>query len=182
MRRSLAIAALTLLLAACASTPMVQTDHDPAVQFAQYHTYSWRQKPQEGPALLMQRIVDDIDAQLAAKGWRQVPEGGDVVVAAHVATRERNRVDTFYDAPMWGGWGWYGPGWNAGFAHTTSTSYTVGTLLVDMFDAKTRRAIWSGVAEGTVPQSPVQVNQKLDEAVAKMFVGFPPGSAVNAVK
>ncbi|HSR65611.1 MAG TPA: DUF4136 domain-containing protein [Xanthomonadaceae bacterium] len=180
MRRPLATAALTLLLAACASTPMVQTDHDPAVQFAQYHTYSWREKPQDGPALLMQRIVDDIDAQLAAKGWQQVPEGGDVAIAAHVATHERHRVDTFYDAPMWGGWGWHGPwGWDTGFAHSSTTTYTVGTLVVDMFDAKTRRAIWSGVAEGTVPSSPQQVNQKLDQAVAKMFAGFPPGTAMR---
>ncbi|MGN6512602.1 MAG: DUF4136 domain-containing protein [Lysobacteraceae bacterium] len=175
MRRPLATATLALLLASCASTPTVRTDHDPAVQFAGYHTYSWRQKPQEGPALLMQRIVDDIDAQLAAKGWRQVPDGGDVALAAHVATRERHRVDTFYDTPMWGGWGWHGPwAWGTGYAHTSTTSYTVGTLLVDMFDANTRRAIWSGVAEGTVPAKPEQINQKLDAAVAKMFAGFPP--------
>jgi hypothetical protein len=64
-----------------------------------------------------------------------------------------------------------------GFSRSRSTSFTVGTLLVDMFDTQTKRAVWSSVAEGTVPSKPEQVNQKIDQAVAKMFAGFPPGSA-----
>ena len=177
--RPLALVALALLLAACASVPTVRTDHDPAVQFTQYRSYSWRELPTGGPALVMQRIVDDIDAQLAAKGWQKLPEGGDIALAAHIATYQRNQIDTFYDAPMWGGWGWYGPWWGTsmGYARSRSTSFTVGTLLVDMFDTRTRRAVWSAVAEGTVPSKPQQVNEKIDQAVAKMFVGFPPGTA-----
>jgi hypothetical protein len=177
--RSFVLAALALLLAACASVPSVRTDHDPAARFAQYHTYSWRELPQGGPALVMQRIVDDIDAQLAAKGWQKVADGGDIALAAHVASYQKHQIDTFYDAPMWGGWGWYGPWWGAGmgFSRSRSTSFTVGTLLVDMFDTQTKRAVWSSVAEGTVPSKPEQVNQKIDQAVAKMFAGFPPGSA-----
>jgi hypothetical protein len=179
--RSLAIVALAALLAACATVPTVRTDHDPTAAFAQYRSYSWRETPKGGPALVMQRIVDDIDAQLAAKGWQKVEEGGDIAIAAHVATYQKHQIDTFYDAPMWGGWGWYGPypWWGAGmgFSRTRATSFTVGTLLVDMFDTRTKRAVWSSVAEGTVPSKPERVNEKIDQAVAKMFAGFPPGSA-----
>jgi hypothetical protein len=184
VHRSLATAlAMLLVLAACATAPAVQTEHDPAVDFARYHTYSWREKPSGGTAMSMQRIVGDIDAQLAAKGWRLVPDGGDVVLAAHVATHQAYRLDSFYDTPMWNGWGWYGP-WrwgppSIGYQRARTTSYTVGTLIVDMFDAGTKRAVWSAMAESSVPSKPEQVNAKIDQAVAKMFAGFPPGGAAR---
>lgn len=181
MPRSLALAfILAVGLAGCATTPAVHTEHDPAVDFSRYHTYAWREKPTGGTALAMQRIVDDIDAQLRAKGWRQVSTGADVAIAAHVATHEVHRLDTFYDAPMWNGWGWYGP-WSwwgppMGYQRTRVTSFTVGTLIVDMFDANTKRAVWSAMAESSVPDRPDQVALKIDQAVAKMFAGFPPGA------
>jgi hypothetical protein len=173
--------ALAAALGACATTPSVQTEHDPGADFSRYRTYSWREKPSGGTAMAMQRIVAGIDAQLAARGWRQVPEGGDVALAAHVATHQEHRLDNFYDGPMWTGWGWYGPwswwGPSVAYQRTRVTSFTVGTLIVDMFDTRTRRAVWSAMAESTVPDKPEQVNLKIDQAIAKMFAGFPPGSA-----
>lgn len=167
-----------LALGACASIPDVYTDHDPAVDFSRYHTYSWRQKPEGGTALHMQRIVTRIDQQLMAKGWQLVPADGDVAIAAHVASRQEHRLDTFYDAPMWGGWGWYGPysWWGPDpYMRSRVTSYNVGTLVVDMFDAKSKRAIWSATAEDVIPDTPSEINADIDNAVAKMFLDFPPG-------
>jgi len=45
-----------------------------------------------------------------------------------------------------------------------------------MFDARSKRAIWSAMAEDVVPDTPAEVNADIDNAVAKMFLGFPPGS------
>jgi hypothetical protein len=45
-----------------------------------------------------------------------------------------------------------------------------------MFDAKTKQAIWSGVAEGTVPKNPQKLHADIQTAVAKMFMEFPPGT------
>jgi hypothetical protein len=33
------------------------------------------------------------------------------------------------------------------------------------------------MAEDTIPNTPEEINADIDAAVAKMFVGFPPGSA-----
>ncbi|HEV8694651.1 MAG TPA: DUF4136 domain-containing protein, partial [Lysobacter sp.] len=110
MTRFLVAFSLALALAACATTPLVYIDHNPSAQFANYRTYSWREKAEQAPPLMQQRIVDAFDAQLRAKGWTQVAEGGDVIVAAHVASRQEYEVDSFYSDPFWGGWGWY-RGW-----------------------------------------------------------------------
>lgn len=178
MNRLVPIAILALALGGCASIPAVQTDHDPSVDFSRYRTYAWREKPAGGTALAMQRIVSRIDAQLQSKGWRLVPgDDADIAVAAHVATHQEHRLDSFYDGPMWTGWGWYGPwAWAPSMAYqrTRVTSYTVGTLVVDMFDTRTKRAVWSGIAEDTIPDTPQEINADIDAAVAKMFAGFPP--------
>ena len=80
---------------------------------------------------------------------------------------------------MWGGWGWYGPysWWGPDpYIRSRVTTYNVGTLVVDLFDAESKRAIWSATAEDVVPDTPAEINADIDNAIAKMFQGFPPGT------
>lgn len=172
--KSLALGvALLTMLAACASTPTVHTDSDPSAQFSRYRTYTWLAQPDGVSPLAQQRIVAAVDAQLQSKGWTRAPDG-DVGVAAHVATEQRQSIDTFYSGPGWGGWGWYG---GMGSASTTVRTYKVGTLVVDMFDTKTKQAIWRGTASDTIPSSPEKANAIAQAGITKMFESFPPGSA-----
>ena len=172
-------AVLLVALAGCASTPTVHTDYDPSTQFGNFRTYTWLQKPDGRSPLVTQRVVAAIDAKLAARGWQQTSDTtADVGIAGHVMTQQQQSVDTFYTGPAWGGYGWGrwgGPG--MGSATTTVRNYEVGTLVVDMFDLKTKQAIWRGTASGTVPDSPEQMNTKALAGIDKMFANFPPGSA-----
>ena len=177
--KRLPILASALLLAACASSPVVHTDYDPAAAFSGYRSYAWRQEPAVRNPLARQRLVAAIDAALADRGWTLVPEAqADVALVGNVATREEQTLDTFYGGPDWGGWGWRG-GWGVGVGYRTTQvrTYTIGTFVLDMFDTKTKRAIWRGTAEGTIPSTPEKTNQAIQKAVTKMFAGFPPGSA-----
>jgi len=184
MTRLIPIVLATLLLASCASTPTVHTDADPSANFSSYRTYTWLHKPSEQqgvPPLAAQRIVEYVNAQLSAKGWTESPDGA-VAVVAHVATQQQQSLDTMYSGPMYGGWGW-GPGWygaGMGSATTRVRTYTVGTLVVDLFDARTKQAIWRGTASDTVPDDPAKGDALLRAGITEMFAGFPPGSAPAA--
>ncbi|HYP71098.1 MAG TPA: DUF4136 domain-containing protein [Variovorax sp.] len=164
--------AAAALLVGC-SSPTVKTDFDPNARFSSYRTYTWIAQPTGGSPLMQQRIVDGIDAKLKAKGWQPAPDG-DVRVAAHVTTQERQDYTTYYNTVGYG-WGWGGMG--PGMATTTAYTYEVGTLVVDMFDAKTKRAIWRGNATATTPENSDKVPQLLQTSLDKMFADFPPGSA-----
>jgi len=167
------ILAIASLLAACSGTPTVKTDFDPAARFASYRTYTWIGKPTGGDPLNQQRIVDGIDAKLQSKGWKLATDG-DVQVGAQVAAQEKRDYTTYYSAAGYGyGWGGFGPG----VATTTSYTYEVGTLVVDMFDAKSKRAVWHGSASGTLPSNSDKVPALLQASLDKMFANFPPGSA-----
>jgi hypothetical protein len=166
-----------LLLAGCATHPLVRTDYDPAVDFSRYHSYAWQQEPAISNPLVKQRLVAAIDASLAGKGWVRVPEGGaaDVALVGNVATREKQTIETFYGGPRWNDWSWR-QDWTGPGVHPDMriTSYTVGTFVLDMFDVGTRQGIWRGSAEGQVPDSPEKVTRAVNNAVERMFADFPP--------
>jgi hypothetical protein len=154
----------------------VQTDFDHQANFSQYKTYSWQEiKPAN--SLWDARIKSAVDAQLAAKGWTQVPSGGDVAVVAIKTTKNERTLQTFYDG-MGGGWGWrrFGGG---GFGESTTTEqdYKEGTLVVDLYDAKNKQLIWRGSAEDTLSSNAEKNEKNLNSGVAKMFKKFPPDSA-----
>ena len=176
MIRILIACILTVALAACSSLS-VYTDYDPAAQFSNYRTYSWRTTPDQISPLMSQRIVNAINDQLRAKGWTEVATDGDIALAANVASRQEYDMDHFYGGPYWGGWGW-GSGWGAygGYGSSRVRSYTVGTLAVDMFDNRTRQPIWRGTAENTIKRDPIKAAADIQTAVAEMFATFPPGS------
>jgi len=178
--KRLIVLAMTLLLAACASGPLVRTDYDPSVSFAGYRTYAWRQEPAIKNPLVKQRLIAAIDAQLAGKGWTKAPEQqADIALVGNVATREEQTLETFYGDPDWGAWAWQGA-WAAGPRYRTTHvySYTVGTFVLDMFDSRTMRAVWRATAEGTVPETPEKTSAAIQKAVTKMFAGFPPDTTV----
>jgi hypothetical protein len=58
-------------------------------------------------------------------------------------------------------------------------TFTVGTLVIDVFDASTRRAVWRGVAQGSVPESEEHRDRDAAEAIHGMFADFPRASAAS---
>jgi hypothetical protein len=56
---------------------------------------------------------------------------------------------------------------------TTEQDYKVGTLVVDLYDAKTKQLIWRGSAEDTLSDKATKNEKNLEKGVAKMFQLFP---------
>jgi hypothetical protein len=164
------------LFAIAAPAQQVKTDYDRSANFGQYKTYSWEQvKTKE--ALDVDRIKSAVSAALAAKGWTQVESGGDVSIIALEMTQNQQTLNTFYDG-FGGGWGWrrFGGG-GFGEATTTTETYTVGTLVVDLYDTKTKQLLWRGSSSDTLSKNSNKNIKNLDKGVEKMFKKFPPGSS-----
>lgn len=61
---------------------------------------------------------------------------------------------------------------------TTSTSqYTVGTFVVDIFDVKSKQLLFRGQATETVSSDAEKNTKALYKSTAKMFKDFPPTAA-----
>ena len=167
---------MMFLFAAKSSAQQVKTDYDRGANFGQYKTYSWAQvKTKE--ALDVDRIKTAVNSALAAKGWTPVDSDGDISIVAIEITRNQQTLNTFYDG-FGGGWGWrrFGGG-GFGEATTTTETYKVGTLVVDLFDVKTKQLIWRGTSSDTLSNNSDKNIKNLDKGVDKMFKHFPPGSS-----
>ena len=174
----LALVGMTLVFAGMASAQQVKTDYDRSANFALYKTYSWEHVETKDP-LNVDRIKHAVNAVLAARGWTLVDSGADVAVLAMEITRDQQTLNTFYDG-LGGGWGWrrFGGG---GFSEATTTTdtYTVGTVVVDLFDTKTKQLIWRGSASDTLSNNSDKNIKNLNESVDKMFKHFPPGATTK---
>jgi hypothetical protein len=170
---------VTLSMAASLALAIdVNTDFDKDVDFSKYKTYSWAHTPDSGNQLSDKRIVESIDGQLQARGWKKAAEGatGDAVIAAHAAKESQERLDTFYTG--WGvGYGYGGWAMPVGGATTVSSVYEIGSLLVDIFDAGTKKLLWRGTASATLSTNPDSNKKKLAKVTKRMFQNFPPEPA-----
>jgi hypothetical protein len=162
--------ALTMMLANVTFAQKVTLDYNKSTDFAGYKTFMWIKEPKTSDPLMRQRVIDDVNAALASKGLRLVTSDGDLCIAAHEATKQERTLNTFYDG-FGGGWRWGG---GFGSATTTVSTYKVGTLIVDIFDAATKDAIWRGTASDTLSSNPQKNAENLNKAVEKMFKDFPP--------
>jgi Domain of unknown function (DUF4136) len=174
----LALVGMTLVFAGMASAQQVKTDYDRSANFALYKTYSWEHVETKDP-LNVDRIKHAVNAVLAARGWTMVDSGADVAVVAMEITRDQQTLNTFYDG-LGGGWGWrrFGGG-GFGEATTTTDTYKVGTVVVDLFDTKTKQLIWRGSASDTLSNNSDKNIKNLNESVDKMFKHFPPGATTK---
>jgi Domain of unknown function (DUF4136) len=165
-----------IVFAGTASAQQVKTDFDRSTNFTQYKTYSWEQVKTKD-ALDAGRIKSAVNAVLATKGWTQVDSGGDVSIVAMEITKNQQTLNTFYDG-FGGGWGYrrFGGG-GFGEATTTTDTYKVGTVVVDLFDTKTKQLIWRGSESDTLSNNSDKNIKNLDKGVEKMFKKFPPGSS-----
>jgi Domain of unknown function (DUF4136) len=175
-RAAIVLIGTMFLFAGKASAQQVKTDYDRSANFGQYKTYSW-EKVKTKEALDVDRVKSAVNAALAAKGWTQVDSGGDVSIVAIETTQNQQTLNTFYDG-FGGGWGYrrFGGG-GFGEATTTTDTYKVGTLVVDLFDTKTKTLLWRGSSSDTLSNNSNKNIKNLDKGVEKMFKKFPPSSS-----
>jgi hypothetical protein len=175
--RKFALAAALSFIGATAFAQDVKTDFDKDANFAAIKTFSIKIGTSWNNQISEKRVTDEIAQTLTAKGWQQVDANPDALVLLHGATETQKSLNTFYS----GGYGGYGyRGWGGmggmGTATTTTSEYLVGTLVVDIFDAKTKALIFRGTASDEISDKPEKNVKKLDKASNKMFKDFPPGS------
>lgn len=176
------LAAVALSLSACATGPTVRTDRDPTADFGQYRTWGFY-KPiameQAGYSTwISERIRADVSREMEARGYRYVPEGGDLLVNFQGIVQDRTAVwnvprtdvEWFYSyrhrayvaMPIW-------------YNEAQVSRYREGTLTVDLVDGRHNRMVWTGSA--SAPEASKRTPEKkmadIDQAISSIFAKYP---------
>ena len=184
MLRRLLLLGMALLLSACETT-QVNHDFDASRDFASYRSWSWKEPglqyrpndPRIKSDLTEQRIRQAVAEQLDQRGLRQAAAGNkaDLQVQTYLIVDNRQQqVSTQYGGPWGGPWGGYwGP---AMYNETRSVDYQVGTLQIDLLDARDGKLVWRGSAEQIVNPRPTSAerNAAIHNAASKILSNYPP--------
>jgi uncharacterized protein DUF4136 len=175
--RVLAGIAALLMIPALASAQKVTYDFNKTANFSSFKTYAHKEGTKVGQQLIDERIVNAIDAALAAKGFTKVEANPDVFVVYHIAFDKEKDISTF-SSGYGGGYGPYGWGWGGGMSSTTTQvrDILVGTLVIDLADAKGNQLAWRGIGVKEVDTNakPDKRDKSITNAVNKIFKNYPP--------
>ncbi len=185
----LLIVVVAVLFSSCSSMKVV-SDYDKTVDFSKYKTlefYGWAKNSDQ---LLnrfdKERIEKAFADEFRKRGVEVVKDNADIIVALYIVTKEKTEktATTTHAGGMYGGgygWGYsrwgYGPawGWGGGTSYTTISEdeYTVGTLVVAVYDAKEKKLIWQSIGEKTLSENTNNREERIKRGVAKIMSKYP---------
>ena len=172
------LATAVVLMPALALAQKTSYDFDKTANFAGFKTYAHKDGTKVGQPLIDDRIVAAIDTELAAKGLTKASEPRRVRRLPRGLRQAEGHLDL--QPGYAGGYGAYGWGWGGGWGGGTTDDQVrdilVGTLVIDIADAKKGQLAWRGmgVKEVNTQAKPEKRDKSINEAVKKIFKNYPP--------
>jgi hypothetical protein len=173
MRIPTFIVASSLVLASTITFAQnVTVDFDRTVDFSKLRTYSWVRGTPISDPLNDKRIVGAVDTQLSLKGLSKVEQSTspDLFVAYHATFDRDLQINGFSSG--WGGYRFGGT--RTGTAR--AEEILVGTLVIDVVDAKGKTIVWRGMAtqDIDVKASAEKRDKNINKTAEKLFKNYPP--------
>ena len=164
---------VAVLASPAAFAQSVKADYDKATDFARYRTFSFKKGTDAPTPFAQERIQAAIAAQLKERGVSP-SDTPDLYVFTHTKLSTQQRVDvTSYGYGGYPGWG----GWGGGFGSSSVmvTDVPMGTVMVDIVDAKTDALVWRGLASDTLSTNPTpeKSEKRINKAMTKLFAKYP---------
>jgi Domain of unknown function (DUF4136) len=179
-------AAITVLIAACATAPAINRETNPAATFGSYKTYGFLSPlatdkfPYE--SLLTQHLKDAIRTAMQSKGYVFSNSTPDLLINFYVNIQDKQDVRTTpgsnvgYAGGYAGGYYGYRTGYYRVLNPTTieTINYKQGTLTIDLVDAKQKVLAWTATAEGRVSNDAIKdPGPAIDTLVTSMMTPLP---------
>ncbi len=174
MRKILLASALLALIALPVAAQKVYVDYDGATAFSQFRTFWFvetKEDLRDTNPLLHKDVVVALKKYAIEGGLTETNEDPDLYMAYYTADQGHLRLvldDLDYA---------YGPDfqpgsyWDGGVGTRTPYSYTFkeGTMIIDVWEAETKRLIWRGMATAALSKNPEKNAAKVDKALRKIF-------------
>ena len=184
MSQFVMLTSVVMLLASCASKPVIETDYDHTINFSQYTTYGFfNPMGIENPSyssIYGSIFRDAISKEMESRGYK-MSDNPDLMINVSGRLQDKTKVTTTSDPYMGGGyygyrrgaygaWGGYGYG-----TQTHVSNYTEGTVNVDMVDRAMKRMVWEGVAVGRIDEKRTNEESRTNiyAGIQEMFAGYP---------
>jgi len=161
------VVTVLLLTAGTLIAQDVRYNFMPRTDFSKYRTYKWVNIGGAHPDQIMDaEIKQSVDSQLASRGMTKTDsDKADLYIGYQSAVDQETQ---------WDAWG--SRAFGMGMGSWTSSTITVGTLVLDMYDPGKKQLVWTGQATKTIDRSsnPEKNIKNIDKAIAKLLKNYPP--------
>ncbi len=186
MRNAIFLTLTLMLVALIPGRASAEATFDPNADFSKYKTFAW---VTDAPMLqsgsgkfrvpeeeVLRSIRATIEAKLQSVGLKK-GASPDITVGFMVGVRDKAKTQHWSapgaNLPGYGENSWYGQ--YPRKSRSATHEYKEGELSVDIFDAKSKQAVWHNWASTKVyAQEKISTQEVVEEVVTEIFDGFPP--------
>jgi len=180
-----------------AANAQITYDMDKDADFTSYKTYSFAGW-QDGSDKLVndidkKRILGSFKSELLQRGMDYKMAEADVIITIYLVLDEktsRTAYTDYYNSGMGMGMGYgygrgyyrpgygYGVGMGMGMGGSSTTTYSendylVGTFVIDMYDATSKKLVWQVVDQQTIQQNGSKRGKTIPKGVKKIMKKYP---------
>jgi len=182
MLKAMTLLAFLMAMISCASMK-VAVKMEENTDFSRYKTYSflgWQNNSGDLLSVEDKAIMRDaFIKEFKRRGLEMVDANGDLLISLFIITSEETAFSGYNDyvGRSYVGYNYY-PGGIGSPTGTTNNNYKtrskmVGTLIMDVFDGKTKNSIWQATATGTVEKKPEKRPKTMPGKIATLMNQFP---------
>lgn len=181
IQRTFTAILIASFLYSCSSTK-ITSDYDKEADFSKYQDFHYL-----GWANDSDQILNDLDKtrieqafanEFARRGIKFVDASeADATVSLFIVVDQKTGATAYtdYHGGMGYGYGYPGWGWGGGYATTRyqEHDYLEGTLVVDVFDAESKKLVWQGVSSGTINENTKNREDRINRLAQSMMREYP---------
>lgn len=199
MKKTLFILTIVALFAACSSTyNTVYSDYGRSVDFTKFKTFAWLPDKADtinspyNNEIIRNNIRNYFGLCMSDRAYKVDLENPDLLLQIVITNSKKERTvstlpSTYYYRPYYYGSYYYSPyrfgyyynrnpsfgyGYSGGLATTQKQEYVNGAITLNFIDAKTKKLVWSGTAEGDI-YDPSQISKNIHPAVHNILDQYP---------
>ena len=174
------------------SNAQVTYDYDKEANFNEYKTYSFGGWQEDSGKIIndidKKRIQQSFKSEFLQRGIEYQLAEADVVITLFFVVDNKTSTTAYtnYNGGMGMGYGYgigYRPAWGWGTGYSTTTysenDYRIGTFVVDVYDAKTKKLVWQGVSQKTIKENASKRERTIPKGVAKLMKKYPTDKIKN---
>jgi len=176
--RLLPMLALVMAMVSCSSIK-VAIDQDKNIDFSKYETYTFLGWQNDSDKDLSEEdkllLRDAFTKEFERRGMTRQNSGGDMEISLYIVTSKETAVSGYNDyVARRGTYNHYG----GGYGYSSNNTYSqrdklVGTMIMNVYDGKSRDEIWQAIATKTVEKKPEKRKKSIPSTIGSVMREFP---------
>lgn len=170
MKNLVFISIISIVFVSC-STMKVRHEYDKKTDFTLYKSFSIYPYDQQNSFLYNSSDKEVLEYYLAQelkdRGYKQLAAKGDLIADIYVVIGHKagSSYRNHYNTGYWSGY-------SNPYGYRTE-NLIGGTLIISLYDRKTKTLVWQGTGTGTLTDNPQEAERNIPKRIAQIFYRFP---------